>query len=319
MKQKLSLHFLARALSLAVVPVLLLCDLLSSGALAPGDVCIDIWWALQVLMLYPTSRGPVIPALQFGGLSVTAAVCFKLLGAPPGWHVTAGAAVVVASMLLRCRLKFAQVPPLFHVSAVWLGVEDHCSLIHDGICLWAGMMVLVLSGSVWGSWACAGVLAGWYAVQYWRVYTRSTLLLGRDKEELIRKTQRGSAYRQPIQYVDTDSRSGELFNEVVRIMETRRPWLQDDFSIEDLARLTRTNRMYLSKAINFHSGRNFNQLVNFYRIRYAVELIKKDTSLKMNDVSAMCGFHTVVSFNMAFKLNERMTPTEFLQSLKKLN
>ena len=77
--------------------------------------------------------------------------------------------------------------------------------------------------------------------------------------------------------------------------------------------------MYLSKAVNFHSGRNFSQLTNYYRVRYAKELITKDPSLKMNEISRMCGFHTVVSFNMAFKLNERMKPTQFVQSLKKIN
>lgn len=179
-------------------------------------------------------------------------------------------------------------------------------------------MVPAMGHSAWTAWCWAGVLLLSYATQYYRIYTRSTLLLGRDKEILIRKTQRGSAFRQPIQYVDSDSRSAELFNDVVRIMENRKPWLQDDFSIDDLARLAHTNRVYLSKSVNFHSGRNFNQLVNFYRVRYAVELIRKDPSLRMNEVSRMCGFHTVVSFNMAFKLNERMTPTEFAQSLKKL-
>ena len=320
MKQKISLHLLARALSLAAVPVLVSCDLLSGGLpLGPAGLCTDIWWALLLLMLYPTSREPVVMALQFEGLALAVAVCLKFLHVPVPWQVAVGASILIGSLLVRSRMKFSQVPPLFHVSAVWQGVEDHCSLVHAGVCLWSGMVLPVLSEAGWGGWAYAGLLTAWYVIQYWRIYTRSTLLIGRDKEELIRKTQRGSAYRQPVQYVDSDSRSGELYNDVIRIMETRKPWLQDDFSIDDLARLTRTNRMYLSKSINFHSGRKFNQLVNYYRVRYAVALLQKDTSLKMNDVSRMCGFHTVVSFNMAFKLNERMTPTEFVQSLKKLS
>ena len=276
MKQKISLHLLARVLSLAVVPVLVSCDLLSGGLpVGPSGVCIDIWWAILLLMLYPTSREPAVMSLQFEGLSLVVAVSLKILRIPVPWQVTVGAAVLIGSLMLRCRFKIAQVPPLFHVSAVWQGVEDHCSLIHAGICIWTGSILLLLAGTGWESWAFAGVLAAWYFIQYWRIYTRSTLLLGRAKEELIRKTQRGSAYRQPIQYVDSDSRSGDLFNAVVRIMESRKPWLQDDFTIDDLARLTRTNRMYLSKAINFHSGRNFNQMVNYYRVRYAVDLLQR--------------------------------------------
>ena len=101
-------------------------------------------------------------------------------------------------------------------------------------------------------------------------------------------------------------------------METKKPYLQDDFVVDDLSRMTRTNRLYLSKSINFHSGRNFNQLVNYYRVKYAMDLIRKDPGLRMVEVAQMSGFHTVVSFNMAFKLNEHMTPSEFARSLVKL-
>lgn len=301
-----------------MVPVLVSCDFLCSGALRPEALCVDLWWALQVLMLYPSSHESVVPSLHFSLVCLVLAVVLKLTGALPAWHVVAGGAVVMGCALFRCRRKYTEVPPLFHVSAVWNGVEDHCGLIHLGFGLWMGMMVPAVQRWGWACWTWAGLIAVWYGLQYYRVYTRCTLLLGQEKESLIRKTQRGSAYRQPINYVDSDSRSAGLFNDVVRIMETKKPWLQDDFGVEDLARMTHTNRMYLSKSINFHSGRNFNQLVNFYRIRYALELMKKDPNLKMNEISQMCGFHTVVSFNMAFKLNQRMTPTEYLQSLKKL-
>lgn len=302
-----------------MAPVLVSCDLLCSGTLGPEALCVDLWWALQVLMLYPSSHESVIPSLQFTLVSVVFAVSLKTVGALPAWHVACGASIMLGCALFRCLKKYSEVPPLFHVSAVWNNVEDQCALFHLGTSLWMGMMMVVVAHSAWACWAWAACMAVWYGLQYYRVYTRCTLLLGKDKETLIRKTQRGSAYREPIHYVDSDSRSAALFNDVVRIMETKKPWLQDDFGVDDLARLTHTNRMYLSKSINFHSGRNFNQLVNFYRIRYAIELLKKDPNLKMNEVSQMAGFHTVVSFNMAFKLNERMTPTEFIQSLKKLN
>jgi transcriptional regulator GlxA family with amidase domain len=181
-----------------------------------------------------------------------------------------------------------------------------------------GLWFCVLSRWPAGSWSMMGILAGFFVAQYYRIYTRSTLFLGRKKERLIKQGQRGSGYRMPVQYVDSESKSAMLFNEVVKIMETKKPYLQDDFDLEDLSRMTRTNRLYLSKSINFHSGRNFNQMVNFYRVKYAVELMKKDSGLKMSEIAVMSGFHTTVSFNMAFKLNEHMTPGEYVRSLKKL-
>ena len=169
---------------------------------------------------------------------------------------------------------------------------------------------------MWGYFVALLLLLG---VEYYRVRTRSTVFMGVRKEDEIKLGQKNAVLKRPIQYVDSESRSANLFNDVVRIMDSKKPYLQDDFTIDDLARMTHTNRMYLSKSINFHSGRNFNQLVNFYRVKYALALLKKDPSLKMIELSQMCGFHTIVSFNMAFKLNERITPGEYARSLKKIH
>lgn len=305
-------------MSLAILPATSLFDVLSAGGLRAVDLCVDLWWGVQILMLYPTSHESAAPSLRFAAASFVMSLALKFAGVSPGVHVSCGAAVLLCFAVRKSLVRYSQVPPLFHVAAVWQGVEDYMYLLHLLICVWAGAMIPLMSSLTWPCWAWAGALAALYAAQYYRVYRRTTLFLGPAKETLIRKTQRGSAFRQPIQYVDSDSRSASLFNDVVRIMETRKPWLQDTFGIEDLARITRTNRMYLSRAVNFHSGRNFNQLVNFYRVRYAADLIRKDPGLRMNEVARMSGFHTVVTFNMAFKLNERMTPTEFAQSLKKI-
>ena len=318
MKKILSQHFLLRVMSLAFLPAAIVIDSVLYSGFSPTGLSLDFWWCIHLLMLYPASHEPAAPSLRFAAASFVLAIALKFAGVSAGVAVSCGTIVLMGYVFYKSHNKFEQVPPLFHVAAVWQGVEDYMYLLHLLICVWAGAMIPVLAAVPWAGWSWSGVLAALYIAQYYRVYNRTTLFLGKEKETLIRKTQRGSAFKQPIQYVDSDSRSATLFNDVVRIMETRRPWLQDGFSIEDLARITRTNRMYLSRAINFHSGRNFNQMVNFYRVRYAVDLIRKDPGLRMNEVSQMSGFHTVVSFNMAFKLNERMTPTEFAQSLKKV-
>jgi len=205
------------------------------------------------------------------------------------------------------------------VSTVWAGVLDYLSLLHLSFFMLTGVWLCVLVRWPAGSWALLAVLTVFFVMQYYRIRTRSTLLLGRKKEQMIRQGQKGSGYKQPVQYVDSDSRSATLFNDVVKIMEVKKPYLQEDFGLDDLSRMTRTNRLYLSKAINFHAGRNFNQLVNYYRVKYAMELIRKDSDLRMSEVALMSGFHTTVSFNMAFKLNEHTTPSEYARSLRKIN
>ena len=254
--------------------------------------------------------------IPFAAASLLAAPLLCFAGAGPAVHVAAGSAVALVNVARKSIIKYSDIAPLFHVSAVWRGVEENMYHLHLLLCMWLGMMITVLESAGWMLWVWSAVLALLYVAEYIRVFTRSTIFLSPAKEELIKKTQRGPVFKKPVQYVDSESRSAELFNEVIRIMETRKPWLQEDFGAEDLARMTRTNRLYLSKAINFHSGRNFSQLVNYYRVQYAIDLMRKDPGLKIGELSHMCGFHTAVSFHTAFKLNEQMTPGQYVKALK---
>lgn len=94
----------------------------------------------------------------------------------------------------------------------------------------------------------------------------------------------------------------ELFVRCCRYMELRKPFLVESFSLEDLALALFTNKLYLSQTINACTGRNFRSFVNGYRVMYAMDLFRKNNRLRVSDLSNLSGFHTPVSFNMAFKL-----------------
>ena len=116
-------------------------------------------------------------------------------------------------------------------------------------------------------------------------------------------------------------RGYEVFQRVVRYMEEKHPFLDDSLNLEQISKAVFSNKVYVSKNINYYSGRNVRQFVNWYRIRYATDLLKADPHLKMEDVSVLSGFHSTVSFNMAFRLFEGKTPTqwveEYVDSLRK--
>lgn len=111
-----------------------------------------------------------------------------------------------------------------------------------------------------------------------------------------------------------DSRLKVLHSRIVAYMEKEHPFLDPDFSMQKMARDLYSNKLYLSKAINSLAHKNFRQFVNYYRIEYAKDLFRKDPRLRINEASDMSGFHTVVSFNMAFKLNTGQTPSEWLHT-----
>ena len=64
------------------------------------------------------------------------------------------------------------------------------------------------------------------------------------------------------------------------------------------------------------SGRNFRQFVNYFRVRYGAELIRKDPTLRLISVAQMCGFRTTQSFNAAFKVNMGETPSQYQERIR---
>ena len=115
---------------------------------------------------------------------------------------------------------------------------------------------------------------------------------------------------------DEKQRMDALFQKVEAYMKRERPYLNEEFTLAGLATEMLTNKGMLSRTINAKSGRNFCQYVNKYRIQYAVSLMEKDHRLRVVELSLMCGFHSVASFNMAFKLFMHDTPSEYLRTLQ---
>lgn len=107
-----------------------------------------------------------------------------------------------------------------------------------------------------------------------------------------------------------------LYERVSIYMDDKKPYLHDSFSMKDLARAVYTNKAYLSRTISIHSGRNFKQFVNGYRVKHAVELIDKNPRFTVMELASLCGFHSVVSFNTAFSLNMNETPGAYIKSKK---
>jgi len=110
-------------------------------------------------------------------------------------------------------------------------------------------------------------------------------------------------------------RMEQLFRKVEDYMRMEKPFLDEDFTLIGLANRMAANKSLVSRAINLKSGKNFCQYANKYRIDYAVSMMKRDSRLRVWEISIMSGFHSVASFNMAFKLFMNDTPSEYMRTL----
>lgn len=120
-----------------------------------------------------------------------------------------------------------------------------------------------------------------------------------------------------LSYIEDDSpQMTKLYSRVLGLMEEKRPWLDGDYSIGQMARHLFCARTFLSRTINICSGHNFRWLLNYYRVIYASDLMKKDPYMKVEEVAKFSGFNTLPTFNSAFKMIMRQRPSEYMGDVR---
>lgn len=107
-----------------------------------------------------------------------------------------------------------------------------------------------------------------------------------------------------------------LYTRIERYMENDKPYLEDDFSLEILARDVASNKSYVSKAVNRCYGNNFRRFVCTRRVEHAMGLIKENPRRKIQEIAAASGFSSSVSFTSAFKTELGMTPSEYQREIQ---
>lgn len=109
----------------------------------------------------------------------------------------------------------------------------------------------------------------------------------------------------------SDSWYEATYERLNSLFEEKKPYLDGDLTIADVAKELYTNKLYVSKSISLCAGKNFCQYVNYHRVKYSVGLFRSDPHLKVSQLAEMSGFHSVASFNMAFKLFIGESPSEW--------
>ena len=93
--------------------------------------------------------------------------------------------------------------------------------------------------------------------------------------------------------------------------KSRKPFLNPNLSLNDMAVALCTNKTYLSRMLNNGLGMNFSQVVNKYRVAYCMELFVKNPYLKLADLSDAAGFRSLSTFSLAFRLNTGEAPGDW--------
>ncbi len=103
-----------------------------------------------------------------------------------------------------------------------------------------------------------------------------------------------------------------LYKRIMRVMETRKPYMDQDFDIYELAIMVNSNRTYISKVINMISGMNFRNWLANYRINLAKQYMMDNPQASMDEICMISGYSSRTSLFRHFKQLTGYTPIAWM-------
>jgi AraC-like DNA-binding protein len=103
----------------------------------------------------------------------------------------------------------------------------------------------------------------------------------------------------------------ELLIKLNYLMTSKKPFLNSDFSLPELAHQLGTTIHTLSQTINEGLGKSFFEMVAEYRVKEAKHLLVDKPNIKVEEIAEQVGYNSKSSFNTAFKKLTGSTPSEY--------
>jgi AraC-like DNA-binding protein len=109
-----------------------------------------------------------------------------------------------------------------------------------------------------------------------------------------------------------------LQSQLQAFMNEKRPFLESELTLNELAGQVRMSPAALSRLLNQQFGQNFNDFVNAYRVAEVKRQLADPANahLSLLGIAFSCGFNSKATFNRAFKKITGASPSDFLASQK---
>ena len=124
---------------------------------------------------------------------------------------------------------------------------------------------------------------------------------------------------EPLHDMVTSKPDQELINKLLAYMEEKKPYLDPELTLSQLAKYMSISRSQLSQLINDGIGDNFYNFINKYRVEQVKKLMT-DPQVKnynMLGLALDAGFKSKSTFNLIFKRFTGLTPTEYRKNLSR--
>lgn len=116
----------------------------------------------------------------------------------------------------------------------------------------------------------------------------------------------------------SEDKLDRLKTQLEQLMTTKKPYLNNELSLPDLATLMDISTHDLSFVLNEGFGLSFFAFINSYRIAEVKQLILsgQHRQLNMLGIAYSAGFNSKTTFNTAFKKETGLSPTQYIQTLE---
>jgi AraC-like DNA-binding protein len=110
-----------------------------------------------------------------------------------------------------------------------------------------------------------------------------------------------------------DKQAEVYLEKLVSFVETRKPYLDRNLSIQDLSSMTGIPRHHITQVLNEKHKKNFFTFINEYRVREVIARFgdPKNNYFTILGIAYDSGFNSKTSFNSIFKNQTGMTPSEY--------
>ncbi len=136
------------------------------------------------------------------------------------------------------------------------------------------------------------------------------------RDQMRGDAEAGSDEYDPASVTEPDLRNLKmhaLADDFERLLVDEHIFLQCDLRLDDVARMMRTNRAYISRMINDHFGYSFSHLINSRRVEWAQQMMRTRPELKIEQLAEMSGFANATYFSSMFRRLTGVTCREWRQ------
>ncbi len=118
-----------------------------------------------------------------------------------------------------------------------------------------------------------------------------------------------------------DNEGEEYLKKLIACMETEKPYLNGNLSINDLSAMTGIPRHYITQVLNEKYNRNFFTFINEYRVKEVIERFSKTKydNFTILAIALDAGFNSKTTFNSIFKSQTGLTPSEYRERIREIN